>query len=110
MQGGGVGAFARAEQRSQTAHHRSGFLAQSQGARGGDHGLPGSYQERVLEGTAQAAEGAAHGSGRGVQASGGAGDALLGQQGVQGDREVGVKGRMSAVHRRDSISGNTFLP
>lgn len=107
---GGVDARARAEQRSEAAYHCGGFLAQGLGAWGGDHGLSGPDQEGVLEDAAQTGEGAAHGCGRGVQTGGGAGHAVLGQQSIQRDGEIGVDDRIRAAHQHYSISVNDSVP
>ncbi len=108
-QRGGVDPAARGEQRLQSAHHRGGLLPQFLGAGRGHHRLAGPDQQRVLEDPAQPGQGAAHRRGGRVQPRGGTGDALLGEQGVEGDREIGVEVRIRAAHRHCSVLGKDWM-
>ncbi len=108
-QRGGIDPAARGQQRLQPAHHRGGLVPQFLGAGCGHHRLARPYQQRVLEDPAQPGQGAAHRRGGRAQSRGGAGDALLGQQGVERDREIGVEVRILAAHRHCSVLGKDWM-
>ena len=80
----------RGQQRGGAGDQVPGFFPQRERVRGGGHRAPGTYEDVVTGGPADAREGAAHGRRGQVQPVGGRRDAVLLQQRVERDQQIQI--------------------